>query len=738
MRDKSINYEQVKNNILFSQICLIDINKITSKLTLKTFKKNTLIYQQGEKIDGLYLIISGQIQNYIHQNKNKCHLSQASATHLFGEFLQTGQSIRLCSAITAKNTEVAFLSINNFNLLIEQIPETMAIINSRITNRLLWSQTNLVLNLSHLFISLEENIVRKFINEMEISSVPSNHLLIEQGTIPTDMFIVIHGRFQINKIMPDKNIKTLGIIGRGETIGEKGVILATQRSTEVRAIRDSTIAKLSRNSFEKILCQHPVKINKAFVHSLMDSFKKDSSHRIKSAETFTIIPLSLKISAIDIAQKLAATLVSYGNTYVLNSQIVDQVFNSKNISQKPFIQGVNDQLLQWLSEQEVTHQHVIYVADNQLSQWTKRCLRQTDHILFVVDAKDKTDINSFESEILQELTIQGIKYTLLILHEENVRVPNHTADWLKHRCVNIHHHVRKNNHQDFARVARFLTNNAISLVLGGGGARGFAHAGVIKAFHQLNIPIDMLGGNSMGAIIAAQCAMQWQPEQIIKKTIAFCLAGETFTFPIVSLFSGNKMTHGLQHLYQQYQIEDLWHHFFSISCNISRASTMTHNTGALMDAVLKSNTPPGLLPPQIENGDLLVDGALLNNIPVDIMKKMNPNGKIIAVDVNAREDLLNNTDRIGGMSGWNLLNNKFNPFIEKKIKLPNMVEIISRASIIGGLAQQKKNMSGIADLYLEPPVSQFSMLGYKHGEKIAEAGYKYAMPILEQWLKDNS
>jgi NTE family protein/lysophospholipid hydrolase len=576
---------------------------------------------------------------------------------------------------------------------------------------------------------------------MEIISVPSNHILIHQGSIPTDLFIVIHGRFQINKIvkktkLTEQTSKTLGFIGRGETIGEKGVILETQRNTEVRAVRDSTIAKLSKKNFQKILCQYPIEINQAFVNSLMDSFKKDSLHRIKSAETFTIIPLSQNISATNIAERLTETLASYGHTSILNSQIIDQLFNQKSFSQKPFNQSDNDELLLWLSEQEVAHQHVIYVADNYLSEWTKRCLRQTDHIFFVVDAKDDTKVGNFESMVIKEVNIKGIKFTLLLMHDETVSIPTHTSDWLVNRSVDMHHHIRKKNKADLARVARFLTNNAISLVLGGGGARGFAHAGVIKAFNHLNIPIDMIGGNSMGAIIAAEYAMQWQPEKMIKKTIEFCLAGEVITLPIVSLFTGNKMTKGLQSLYEQRQIEDLWHHFFSISCNISKATIMTHNTGALIDAVLKSNTPPGLFPPQVENGDLLVDGSLLNNIPVDIMKKMNPKGKIIAVDGNVREDLLNNSNRIGGISGWELLNNKINPFIHDKINLPNMVDVISRASIIGGIAQQKKNMSGIADLYIEPPVSQFSMIGYRHGEKISEAGYQYAMPILEQWLKN--
>jgi NTE family protein/lysophospholipid hydrolase len=162
---------------------------------------------------------------------------------------------------------------------------------------------------------------------------------------------------------------------------------------------------------------------------------------------------------------------------------------------------------------------------------------------------------------------------------------------------------------------------------------------------------------------------------------------------------------------------------------------MTHESGSLLAAVLNSNTPPGLFPPQIVDGDLLVDGALLNNVPVDVMAKYNEGSTIIAIDVNAREDLLNNTVNQGGISGWYLLLNKLNPW-GRKIIIPNILAILSRASIIGGLAQRKKLMEGIADLYLQPPVNQFSLMAYKDAEKIEEIGYQYAKHELQQWLNE--
>jgi NTE family protein/lysophospholipid hydrolase len=163
---------------------------------------------------------------------------------------------------------------------------------------------------------------------------------------------------------------------------------------------------------------------------------------------------------------------------------------------------------------------------------------------------------------------------------------------------------------------------------------------------------------------------------------------------------------------------------------------MTHNSGSLLTAVLNSNAPPGLFPPQVVNGDLLVDGALLNNVPVDVMAEMNEGGTIIAVDVNAREDLLNNADHSGGVSGWQLLLNKFNPMSDSNNNSPGLIEILTRASMIGGLAQRKKGMNGIAELYLQPPVNEFSVMAYKDAGKIEEVGYQYAMKELQEWLRN--
>lgn len=695
------------------------------------------IYQQEEEVSGIYFILDGEVEIFSRYEGDEYLLSHAEKNHVFGEFLQVGISRRTTSARATKEISLLFLPIDQFLLLQQRFAKLVSEISHRLTRRLLWNQTNLALRMSNLFRGIEEHIVRRLINEMEILSIASNTILIPKGSIPLELYIVVHGCFQINRLNEVGKSQEIGRLARGETIGEKGVICSSPRSSEVRAVRDSSVACLHRDSYEGILRDYPLEINRTFVKSLLSSYDTGKAKKRKSTEVFTLVPISVDIKIDDIRDRLAMALSKFGRCEVIDSHVVNRAFSMQDAAQVSFTDEMNEAILQWLSEQEVSATFILNVVDPELSNWTRRALRQSDHILMVANAEESPVVGPFERQINIEIEGFSRKRTLILIHDDSVRVAQGSHQWLEPRFVDNHHHLRMNQKWDYQRVARFLTGNAIGLVLGGGGARGFAHIGVLQAFRELNIPIDMIGGNSMGAIIAAQFAMQATEEEMLEATLAFCKAGEQMTLPVLSLFSGKRMTGGLKKIFGSVQIEDLWHHFFSISCNISRATIETHSDGPLHQAVQNSNSAPGLLPPQVYKGDLLVDGALLNNIPVDVMKRKNRDGIIIAVDVNVREELLNNTAIEGDISGWRLIRNRLNPF-EKRLNLPGIVDILGRASIIGGLAKRQRNKKGLADLYIEPPVQNFSIIGYSQGAEISRAGYRYAYGILKEWRSEQS
>lgn len=723
----------VLNNILFSGLEDTEVlQHILQRMEKRVVKAKEILFQQGDDVDGLYLIVSGQVQVYTTRDGKIYTLSHALDNHLVGEFLLQGSSVRSVSAKAVEDSILYFISSEELVNVAKQFPAQGSLLGLKIANRLFWNQTILALYMSNLFAGLSENTIRLLVQELDVQSIVSNTLLITQQDISNDLYVIIDGRFQVYRTAANDDIEKLGVVGRGQSVGEIGLISQLPRSANVLAIKDSTVARLTRASYEKLLKAYPVEITQTFVKSAINHLSTNKKYHFQVSDTFVLANLSSKKTP-EIIQQLLIALNEFGTSSFLTSDTVDTAFAHPGLAQSPFNSESNNSLLRWLCEQENAFRYVLYVADDSATHWTKRCFRQADHILFLVDAESPSDTSQFELLTLNELQRKGVKKTLLINHSVVNVEPANSIDWLKTNCFDRHHHIRLGEQSDFGRVARFLTANTIGVVLGGGGARGFAHIGVIRAFKQLGIPIDLIGGNSMGALIAAQYAMQWTTEEMIEQTRRLCLQGDSFTLPIVSLFSGNKMTKGLQDMFADKGIEDLWLSFFSVSCNISRAKVMTHDSGSLLAAVLNSNAPPGLFPPQVVDGDLLVDGALLNNVPIDIMADMNIGGKVIAVDVNAREDLLNNAENCGGISGWKVLLNRLNPMAEK-LNTPGLIDILSRASIIGGLAQRKKGLDGIADLYIQPPVNKFPLMAYKQAEKIEEVGYHYAMNELRKWL----
>src|SRR5262249_37174446 len=154
---------------------------------------------------------------------------------------------------------------------------------------------------------------------------------------------------------------------------------------------------------------------------------------------------------------------------------------------------------------------------------------------------------------------------LILLHPDGSRTPTNTRRWLDALRVDNHHHLRLNRGADFARLARFVAGRALGLALGGGGARGWAHLGVIRALEEAGVPIDIVGGTSMGAIIAAQCALGWDAETLLEQNRTFAMANiYDLTVPLLSLTSGRRKAKLIDRFLGQTEIEDLWLPFFCV------------------------------------------------------------------------------------------------------------------------------------------------------------------------------
>jgi len=176
---------------------------------------------------------------------------------------------------------------------------------------------------------------------------------------------------------------------------------------------------------------------------------------------------------------------------------------------------------------------------------------------------------------------------------------------------------------DLGRLARLLTRRGVGLVLSGGGARGFAHLGVIRALREARVPIDFVGGSSIGSIIAAGVAVGWSDDEMrmrYRRSFVDTNPVNDYTFPFVALTRGRKVSRLLQREYGDVLIEEpAPAFFFCVSANLTTGRALEHRDGRLADALRASVAIPGVMPPAYRGEDVLVDGAAINNLPVDIM-----------------------------------------------------------------------------------------------------------------------
>lgn len=287
-------------------------------------------------------------------------------------------------------------------------------------------------------------------------------------------------------------------------------------------------------------------------------------------------------------------------------------------------------------------------------------------------------------------------------------------------------------HSDFSRLARFLTGTSIGLVLGGGGARGSAHVGMIRALIEAGIPIDMVGGVSIGAFMGALYCQEMDLDKFVgkarqfsKRMISYWRQIIDLTYPVTAMFTGSAFNRIISDVFGNKQIEDLWLPFFCVTTDITSSSERVHRHGSLWRYVRSSMSLSGYLPPLCDpiDGHLLLDGGYVNNLPADIMRDRMGAETILAVDVGSQDDtdLYNYGDTL---SGWWLLWKRWNPFSEP-IKVPSLPEIQSRLAFVSCVRQLERVKSSEYCTYIRPPIDKWKTLQFGSFDEIMDIGYNH-------------
>lgn len=693
-----------------------------------------ILFRQGDQGDSLYVVVRGTLQVEVTlPDGQKQLLTRLGSGDCVGEIALLFQKPRSATVYASSDSELLTIQQPALNRLFAAHPTAHKHFLYFASRRLL------SLHLASLppFAGMDIATLRQFDGEANWLRLAGGETLFAQGDPPDYLYIVVHGRLEVIVERENGEHEVVDQIGPGACVGEMALLAGEPRSATVRAIRDSELVRLSKDEFNLLLNQHPraaTEIARTLVRRLRQTTAKAAPKRPVS--TIALLPSQRSGFPPGFTDKFVQALSAVGgSTLHLDSRRAGQELGEGSMAM--FADApLPTRILNWLNEQEDRFRYVVYESDPAPSNWTDLCVRQADLIFLVATAGSDPHPGEIESRMMtEELGNRFTRKELILVHRDGSQPPVGTMKWLSARQVAGHHHVRLDCIEDYRRLARFATGKAVGVVFGGGGARGYLHLGAIQALRESGVPIDLVGGTSIGSMVAAQCALGNDIERIVDisttgygKNIGINLLRDA-TFPIMAFLSARRTVKILKEVFGDTLIEDLWLRYFCVSANLSTAEVVVHEDGPLWLGIRSSLSVPGILPPVVVKGEMLVDGGLLNNLPVDIMRSRA--GTVIAIDIALPVDLTVASQTRVAFSGWPLLWNLINPFA-KRMSLPHIFKILSRTTTLSSIHNTEK-FKEQADLYLHPVAVGIDTLDWKAGRNLIEVGYRHALAEIERW-----
>lgn len=558
-------------------------------------------------------------------------------------------------------------------------------------------------------------------------TLASGEALYAEGEPPRHLYVLVHGRLQVTA-----RGKLLGYVNRHELVGEMGVIAAEARNASVRALRDCLLLSIPASAFMIFMRSQPdclVQLTRLVITRGRHYQNLRQASASAQGGTLALIPAAPGVPAVQLAEALTAHMQGWPQTRLVTSAHVDSLFGAGS-AQTPLDGGADDtRLRRWLADLEHRHHFILYAADNGHDPWSLRCLRQADRILMLAESGSAPE----PVPVLHALQAGGLvaPVELVLLRPEGDAAP-HTLAWCRATGARAHYFVHPWAKAEIAALARQISGRGIGLVLGGGGARGFAHIGLVRALEQLQIPVDIVGGTSMGAFVSALLACGFdsvEMSHIAHETFVARNYLNDYTLPKVSLIRGERFHARLAAIFGARRIEELRRSYYCISTNLTTGLPMVHDQGSLATWVGTSMCVPGVAPPIAFEGDLLCDGGVVNNLPTDVMQHLE-RGVIIACNVSSNGDIRAPGAGIGEPDQRALLNWK------SDTRAPTLTEILMRTATLTSDTVTQQASIERADTYIRMPIEDIGMFDWHRLDELIERGYEHALTLLTP-LREN-
>lgn len=670
---------------------------------------------EGQPADALFAVLRGTLlaaaDPASEQTAEPIRVTAGGLVGAMPPFSSPGPGAERFVAET--EAEVVRLAPGDWRALAHQAPAAAAELMLTVHRRL--SQDRLLRMTTRLLGPLDAEVLAMLRARARWLEVQSGTVLCREGDEDRTLYLVVSGRLRATA----RDGRTLGEIAGGESIGELSLITGEPRSATVTAIRDCEVVRLEARDFDEIAALRPPLVRRlaAQVVRRLRS-REQAADRPAQVRCIAVFPVCARARSSGFASALVRALEPLGATAHLQPERL-AVLAAAHGADSPRPSG---SWTAWLTEQEAAHRFVVFETDGLRSPWTEQSLRQADMILVVGDAaSDPTPGEEERTLLLGPDRISSARQEFVLLNPPGTRLPTGTQRWRQPRNPGACHHVIADDVGHHRRLARSITGAATGVVLGGGGARGLAHIGVLRALVEAKAPIDLVAGTSMGAVIGGAFAMGLGWEEIRDISREGWLRRRPhreYTVPLMSLVRTRRLERWARSIYGDTDIDDLWFDFFCVACNLTTSEMQVLDQGPLWRAVRASSSLPGVFLPTLVDGAVLVDGGLLNNLPGDLARARGCR-RVIVVDVSRESGFRCDLDAFPSPGGFLL--NLLKPAGRRR-RVPSLMATLMRLPVVSS-AECARRAKAAADLCLRPPVDAFGVLEFEAIDRIVQCGY---------------
>ena len=523
-----------------------------------------------------------------------------------------------------------------------------------------------------MFASLSPEDLKALEAAAEDVDVQAGDFLFQQGDPSDALYVLRSGRLQVLQ-----GEIVLTELGRGAVLGELGLLTDDVRSASIRAVRDSRLLRLSKAQFDEIA---DLTVMASLARGLARRIQEIAPPATSRVGTADVVVAVIALDRSAPVREVSRALVAWMNTH-----------------QRTVDPGVVDR--NGLENVERVADKVVLTADLADEAWRDFCLRAADRVVLVAGT-------SAPGEDLPTRAQGGDLVLAGPTPSRQERRAWHAA--LEPLSTHV---IAPAWTPDLRALAARLCGRSLGLVLGGGGARGFAHLGVIEVLEEHGIQVDRIAGTSMGAVVAAAKATFLSAEMVDANIYEFFVRNNPlgdFTLPVKGIIRGRRTVTGLEEGFLGHYIEDLPIEFRCVSVDLLNRRKKVHDRGPLAEAVGASLRIPGLYPPLLHDGSLHVDGGVLDNLPVSALSRSE--GPLLAVNIGVGSDA-------GPLAG--------------DLSVPGMGDTLMRTLMMASGNAADEAMDA-ADLVLRPDATGVGMLEWHQIDRMKESGRATTLAAIDQ------